>query len=129
MGEAGYRPPRVEYLREGDVRAKPEIRDIVGDFIVGGVVALALIALALGLGRALLRPAARDAAATGNLVGSLATVVTTIPDDGAGEVTISHTDQLLRMNASADGAIAAGATVVVLDVASPTEVLVAQSGF
>lgn len=101
----------------------------MGGFIVGGVVGVALIALALALGRALLRSPSGATAATDDLVGSLATVVTTIPDDGAGEVTISHTDRLLRMNASADGAIAAGVTVVVLDVASPTEVLVAHSGF
>lgn len=101
----------------------------MGGFIVGGAVAVALIALAVGLGRALLRSPDQPAPATGDLVGSLATVVTTIPDDGAGEVTISSTDHFLRINASAESAIAAGATVVVLDVASPTEVLVAQSGF
>ena len=101
----------------------------MGEWIVGGVIAIALVALAIGLGRALLRAPVANTEATGELVGVLATVVTTIPDDGHGEVTIAQTDQRLRVNAHADGAISTGATVVVVDVSSPTEVVVAESGF
>ncbi len=101
----------------------------MGGFIVGGVITLALVALAMGLGRALLRDPEADRPATDDLVGALATVVTHIPDHGHGEVIIDQTDQRLRVSAFADGAISTGATVVVLDVSSPTEVLVAESGF
>lgn len=101
----------------------------MGGFVVGGLAAVALLVLALALGRALLRAPDSEHAATGDLVGALATVVTTIPDGGSGEVTISSTDQWLRVIAHADGPIATGATVVVVDVSSPTEVVVAESGF
>lgn len=120
--------PMVKYLLQ-DVGIKRTKGIRVGDVIVGGLVAIALVALAVGLGRALLRASAHDAEATGELVGALATVVTAISHEGPGEVTIAQSDQWLRVGASADGTIATGATVVVVDVSSPTEVVVAESGF
>ena len=128
MNRAGYRPPSVEYLARHDYYQNGQ-GQTVGGFVVGGMVALALVAVAVALGRALLRAPSADHPATGALIGSLATVVTTIPDHGQGEVTIDQLDQRLRVHASADAPIATGTTVVVLDVASPTEVLVAESGF
>ena len=123
------RPGGALALPLGTIGAKTGQGGHVGGFLVGGMIALALVALAVALGRALVRVPPTDRPATGDLVGSLATVVTTIPDHGHGEITIDQTDQRLRVNASADTPIATGATVVVLDVASPTEVLVAESGF
>lgn len=101
----------------------------MGGFVIGGLIAVALIAVAVVLGRALLRVPASETAATSDLVGALGTVVSTIPGDGPGEVTISRTDQWLRVLAHADSPIATGTTVVVVDAPSPTEVVVAESGF
>lgn len=66
---------------------------------------------------------------TADLVGSLATVVTRIPEDGYGEVLLTASGQRTKLNAKAEGEIAAGTTVVVVQVASSTSVIVAESGF
>ncbi len=66
---------------------------------------------------------------TSDLVGSLGTVVTPIPANGFGEVTVRTAGQRVKLNARADGAVATGTTVVVVDVTSPTSVVVTESGF
>ena len=66
----------------------------MGGFIVGGIATIVVLAIAIGLGRALLRAPAADREATGDLVGALATVVSTIPDQGHGEVPIAQTDAI-----------------------------------
>jgi hypothetical protein len=58
------------------------------------------------------------------LVGQRATVVTPIPEAGLGEVTLVFRGQMLKLNARADGPMAAGRPVVVAAVTSPSSVLV-----
>ena len=62
-------------------------------------------------------------------VGSLGKVVTCIPRDGSGEVTLIDGKSRLTVTAHADSDIATGATIVVIDVPSEAAVRVAQSHF
>ena len=101
----------------------------MGGFIVGGVVVTALVLLGLLLTRALQGSEDQAEPATEEMVGSLGTVVIRIPDDGRGEVTITQPGQFRRVAAQAEAAISEGTTVVVVDVASPEAVVVAESGF
>jgi hypothetical protein len=59
-----------------------------------------------------------------DLVGQRATVVTPIPEAGLGEVTLVFRGQMLKLNARADGPMAAGRPVVVAAVTSPSSVVV-----
>ena len=98
-------------------------------FIVGALVVASLIAVGIGLTRALARVPADELPTQGPLVGALGTVVITIPESGTGEVTITQPGQRLRVPAQAENAIPAGATVVVVDVTDAESVVVAESGF
>lgn len=91
--------------------------------------AVAVLVVVAGAALALLRTTASQRPATADLVGSLATVTSEIPAGGNGEVAITQPGQRLRLAAHAEGCIATGATVVVLDVAAPDLVVVAESGF
>lgn len=106
----------------------------------GGFVAwaAALGGLGAGLGvgfaafsfsRSLLNMPTDPTPRTRDLVGRIGTVVTRIPDAGLGEVVVAAGGQRHKLNARAQGPIAAGTTVVVVDVASPTSVVVTESGF
>ena len=54
-------------------------------------------------------------------------VVTPVPAEGFGEITVRHGGQLLKLNASSDsGPIARSTTVVILEVTSPSSVVVAD---
>lgn len=66
---------------------------------------------------------------TGDLVGCIATVVTRIPADGLGEISLVSAGQRMKLSARADVPIATGASVVVVEVTSPTSVIVTESGF
>lgn len=98
-------------------------------YIVGTLIVASLVAVGVALTRALQRVPADELTADDGLVGALGTVVIHIPESGAGEVTIAQPGQQLRIAAHADAPIAAGTTVVVLDVPSPETVVVAESGF
>ena len=99
---------------------------MVGFVVLGAV---ALLALMIVAARALTRMPNSDAPAPAELVGALGTVVTPIPDDGIGEITVTSSGSSLKVNAVAETSIENGATVVVIDTDSPTSVVVAQSGF
>ena len=96
-------------------------------FVLLGAVAL-IMTLALAA-RALRNTPIEPAPEPGELVGSLGTVVTRIPDDGFGEVTVTTDGHRLKLQAVAEAPIGTGATVVVVDTDSPTSVVVAESGF
>jgi len=64
-----------------------------------------------------------------DLVGSMGTVVTRIPEGGLGEVSLVAAGQRLKLNARADGPIASGRPVIVVVVTSPTSVVVTESDF
>ena len=66
---------------------------------------------------------------TSDLVGTLGTVVTRIPQGGFGEVAVTSAGQRLKVNASADEPIASGQSVVIVEVSSATSVVVTEAGF
>lgn len=101
----------------------------VGGYVLGGALGLLILVIGTLSVRAMLRQPTKANPATPALVGSLGTVVIEIPETGMGEVTISQPDRWLRVSAVAENEIAAGTTVVVLDVPSPDSVVVAESGF
>lgn len=65
---------------------------------------------------------------SGDLVGATAVVVTRIPDDGFGEVTVRHVGQLHKLNARAPEPLPAGTTVEVTAVLSSSSVMVRRTG-
>jgi membrane protein implicated in regulation of membrane protease activity len=96
----------------------------------GGLLAGALLGgVTLTLVRALMNMPTDPTPKTGDLVGQLATVVTRIPDGGLGEIALTASGQRMKLSARSDAPIASGTTVVVVDVASPTSVVVTESGF
>lgn len=96
----------------------------------GGLVAgVALGGVTLALVRALMNMPTDPTPRTGDLVGALGTVITRIPEEGLGEVAVTASGQRLKLSARADVPIASGTTVVVVDVTSPTSVVVTESGF
>ena len=97
----------------------------VASGLAAGVTA-ATIAFVLGRALPVSVPRHRDGRPR---VGCLGTVVTCIPADGAGEVTLIDGESRLTVAARADSAIATGATIVVIDVPSEATVRVAQSHF
>lgn len=94
---------------------------LVAGIVVGG--------LTLVMVRGLMNMPTDPTPRTSDLVGSLGTVVTRIPADGFGEVAIRAAGQRLKLNARADAPLSSGTTVVVVDVMSPTSVVVTESGF
>lgn len=96
----------------------------------GGLAAgVALGGVTLTLVRALMNMPTDPTPRTSDLVGKIATVVTRIPEDGLGEVALTASGQRMKLSARADTPIASGTTVVVVDVTSPTSVVVTESGF
>jgi membrane protein implicated in regulation of membrane protease activity len=96
----------------------------------GGLAAgLLLGGVTLTLVRALMNMPTDPTPRTGDLIGTLATVVTRIPEGGLGEVALTASGQRMKLSARSDSPIASGTTVVVVDVTSPTSVVVTESGF
>jgi membrane-bound ClpP family serine protease len=96
-------------------------------YVVLGVVAL-LGSAALLVVRAVRTRRPEPAPDPAGLVGALGTVVTRIPDEGVGEVTLTTAGQRLKLEARAENPIRTGTTVVVVD-AEPAALVVAESGF
>ena len=82
-----------------------------------------------GLVRALMHMPTDATPKTSDLVGSIGTVVTPIPDGGLGEITVVSAGQRIKLSARADAPIAHGTSIVVVAVTSPTSVIVTESGF
>jgi membrane-bound ClpP family serine protease len=64
-----------------------------------------------------------------DLVGSMGTVVTRIPEGGLGEISLVASGQRMKLNARAKGPIDSGRPIIVVDVTSPTSVVVTESEF
>lgn len=64
-----------------------------------------------------------------DLVGSMGTVVTRIPEGGMGEISLVASGQRMKLNARAKGPIDSGRPIIVVDVTSPTSVVVTESEF
>jgi membrane protein implicated in regulation of membrane protease activity len=84
--------------------------------------------LALLLMRSLINMPTDETVTTAALEGAPATVVTRIPAEGYGEVTIRHHGNLHKYNARASEALPAGTAVVVTAVLSSSAVMVQRSG-
>jgi membrane protein implicated in regulation of membrane protease activity len=95
-----------------------------GGALSGLASGLVIGGLALWMMRSLIQMPTDAPVRTGDLVGRTATVVTRIPADGLGEVTLSHSGQLMKLSARAAQPIPAGTTVVVTTVLSSSSVLV-----
>ena len=99
---------------------------MVGFVLLGVAALLVLVVLAI---RALQATPSDPVPELTELVGALATVVTPIPDDGIGSISVTAAGHRLKLDAVADSQIRTGTTVVVLDAGSDAAVLVAESGF
>ncbi len=93
----------------------------VAGLVVGGVTLAVL--------RSLMHMPTDATPRTGDLVGSMGRVVTRIPDGGLGEITVISAGQRLKLSARSDAPVANGANVIVVDVLSPTSVVVTESEF
>lgn len=100
-----------------------------GAALAGGAGAgVALGATALWLSRSLLRMHTDATPRAADVVGTLGRVVTRIPSSGLGEVSVVVAGARTKLAARATEPIAAGTEVVVVEVLSPTAVLVAEAG-
>jgi len=95
-------------------------------YVAIGVVAL--IAVLILVARALRSRSGEPAPVPQDLVGTPGTVVTPIPDEGVGEVTVNTEGQRLKLDARAETPLGTGITVVVVD-SDPSALVVAESGF
>lgn len=96
--------------------------------IAGGAVAgVVVAALALMIVRMVVRMPTDATPRSADLTGKLGRVITQIPPGGLGEISVLYAGHSLKMNARAEAAIPSGTDVVIIDVLSPTSVLVAES--
>jgi membrane-bound ClpP family serine protease len=96
--------------------------------IGGGVVAgLVVGAIAFMIVRLVVDMPTDATPRSADLAGKIGRVVTRIPPDGLGEITVLHAGHRVKMNARAHEPIAYGTDVVIIDVLSPTAVLVAEA--
>lgn len=89
--------------------------------VAGGV---ALGAVTVRLARALMRSPTDPAPRTSDLVGASGRVVTAVVAGGAGEVLVARSGQPVKLTATARTDLPVGTEVVVVDVHSPTKVVV-----
>ena len=94
---------------------------------VGG--GLVLGGTTLFLVRALMHMPTDATPRTADLVGSIGTVVTRIPADGLGEISVISAGQRMKLYARSDAPVPSGSKVIVVDVTSPTSVVVTESDF
>ena len=125
----------------------PAVAGFIGAFGFGGAIAAATIhgqglgraLVAVGVGLAAAVPSAwlagllmraamnihTDATLTSaDLIGAMGVVITPIPVGGYGEVRLAVAGQLIKLNARADEAVALGTRVFVIEVPTPSSVLV-----
>jgi membrane protein implicated in regulation of membrane protease activity len=88
--------------------------------IVGGGLAFMIV-------RTFLRMPTDATPRSSDLAGKLGRVITRIPADGLGEITVVHAGHRMKLNARSHEPIPPGADVVIVEVLSPTSVLVAPS--
>jgi membrane protein implicated in regulation of membrane protease activity len=124
------------------VLSLPGIAGFVGGLGFGGAIAseeLHTPLLALGIGVAVGVPlswasgrlmAAADTMSTdgtptsGDVVGATGVVISPVPEQGLGQVRVRFAGQPMKFNARADRPLAIGARVLVVDVLTPTSLLV-----
>lgn len=93
---------------------------------LGGLASGAVVGgIALAIVRSLVNMPTDENVRTTDMVGVTGTVITRIPSEGIGEVTIRHAGQLLKLSARADRELTGGTPIVVTAVMSSSMVLVA----
>ena len=107
------------------------LRDLsVGAAAAGGLGAgLVLGGVTLALVRSMMHMPTDATPRTTDLVGSMGTVITRIPESGFGEISLVAAGQRMKLNARADTPLASGTSIIVVDVTSPTSVIVTEAGF
>ena len=95
--------------------------------LVGAVAGVALGGVALVITRALMHMPTDEPVRFADLVGRPGVVVSPIPMDGFGEVSLVHLGQRMKLNARASKAIAGGRDVVVIAVSSASSVVVEEA--
>ena len=93
---------------------------VVAGVVMGGV--------AFVVTRALMGMPTDEPVRLSDMVGKEAVVVSAIPQDGFGEVTLVHLGQRMKLNARSPRAVARGETVVVVAVHSASSVVVEDAG-
>lgn len=96
----------------------------VGGALGGLASGMVIGALALFMTRALMHMPTDPTVRSADYVGSTGVVVTRIPEDGLGEVSLTYAGHIEKLAARAAEPIPAGTTVVVTQVTSSTSVLV-----
>jgi hypothetical protein len=92
----------------------------LGAGVVGGGVALGIV-------RTLMRMPTDATPRSADLTGKLGRVITRIPDDGLGEIAVSHHGHRVKLSARSEQPIPSGVDVVIVDVLSPTSVMVTRA--
>jgi hypothetical protein len=99
-----------------------------GAAALGGIGIGAVIGAIVGMvSRTLMKMPTDPTPRTSDLIGARATVITRIPADGMGEITLVQSGQVMKLGARADGVVHEGTTVVVVGVLSSTAVRVRAS--
>ena len=83
--------------------------------------------IALAMTRSLMNMPTDEPVRSSGLVGRTGTVVTRIPAEGYGEVTISYAGQSMKVNARSPEPLAAGTRILVTDVLSSSSVVVRRA--
>jgi hypothetical protein len=97
----------------------------VGTGVLGGAAAGIVVGGLAGLiTRSVMRMPTDRTFRSDDLVGVIGTVITRIPDDGLGEITLTHLGHLTKLNARAEQSLPAGRQVVVTAVLSSSAVQV-----
>lgn len=102
---------------------------MLGAVAGGAVSGVVLGGVTLALLRTLMHMPTDATPRTADLVGSLGRVITRIPPEGLGEITVVSGGQRMKLSARSDAPVASGASVIVVDVLSPTSVVVTESEF
>ena len=92
---------------------------------LGGLASgIAMGGVALFMTRTLMNMPTDDPVRSSGLMGRTATVVTRIPADGYGEISVTYAGQYMKVSARAPEPIPAGVKVVITDVTSASSVVV-----
>ncbi len=92
---------------------------------LGGLASgIAVGGVALGMTRSLMNMPTDEPVRSSGLLGRTGTVVTRIPAEGYGEISVTYAGQYMKVSARAPEAIPAGVRVVVTDVTSASSVVV-----
>lgn len=92
---------------------------LASGIVVGGV--------ALFMTKSLMNMPTDEPVKSSGLAGRTGTVVTRIPEDGYGEISVTYAGQYMKVSARAAEPIPAGTRVVVTDVTSASSVVVARA--